>query len=108
MKLEDKPLETQAFKLLLEKNAAQIEGVKKGYYVINKFFSEAKNAITWQNELKEQGYESNILMDNEKQLFYVYVLHTENFYDAYMQHKTLIVKDPFKQNWVFKVNMTEY
>ncbi|WP_397364175.1 hypothetical protein [Olleya sp. R77988] len=108
LKLEDKPLETQAFKLLLEKNAAQIEGVKKGYYVINKFFSEAKNAIAWQNQLKEQGYESNILIDEDKELFYVYVFHTENYYDAYMQHKTLIVKDPFKENWVFKVNMLSY
>ncbi|WGD35791.1 hypothetical protein [Olleya sp. YS] len=108
LKLEDKPLETQAFKLLLEKNAAQIDGVKKGYYVINKFFSEAKNAIAWQNQLKNLGFNSDILIDDNKELYYVYVFHTENFYDAYMQHKTLIVKEPFKENWVFKVNMTEY
>ena len=108
LKLEDKPLETQAFKLLLEKNAALIEGAKKGYYVVNKLFSEAKNAVNWQKHLKEKGYDSQILIDESKQLFYVYVFQTENFYDAYMQHKTLLSHPLFKQNWVFKVNMEEY
>ncbi len=108
LNLEDKPIETQSFKLLLEKNAAQIDGADKGYYVVNKFFSEPKNAINWQNQLKEQGFESEILIDEKRNLFYVYVFKTQNFYDAYMQHKTLIVNDPFKQNWVFKVNMTNY
>ena len=108
LKLEDKPLETQAFKLLLEKNAALIEGAKKGYYVVNKLFSEAKNAVNWQKHLKEKGYDSQILIDESKQLFYVYVFQTENFYDAYMQHKTLFSHPLFKQNWVFKVNMEEY
>ena len=108
LELEDKPLETQAFKLLLEKNTAQIEGVKKGYYVINKLFSVPKNAITWQNQLRDSGYASEILIDDQQELYYVYVFHTENFYDAYMQHKTLLAKSLFKDNWVFKVNMTEY
>ncbi|MBD3890612.1 hypothetical protein [Olleya marilimosa] len=108
LKLEDKPLETQAFKLLLEKNAALIEGAKKGYYVVNKLFSEVKNAVNWQKHLKEKGYDSQILIDESKQLFYVYVFQTENFYDAYMQHKTLLSHPLFKQNWVFKVNMEEY
>ncbi|MBD3863114.1 hypothetical protein [Olleya marilimosa] len=108
LKLEDKPLETQAFKLLLEKNAALIDGAKKGYYVVNKLFSEAKNAVNWQKHLKEKGYDSQILIDESKQLFYVYVFQTENFYDAYMQHKTLLSHPLFKQNWVFKVNMEEY
>lgn len=108
LELEDKPLETQAFKLLLEKNTAQIEGVKKGYYVINKLFSIPKNAIAWQNQLRDSGYASEILIDDQQELYYVYVFHTENFYDAYMQHKTLLNKSLFKDNWVFKVNMTEY
>ncbi|WP_272023242.1 hypothetical protein [Olleya namhaensis] len=108
LKLEDKPLETQAFKLLLEKNTAQIEGVKKGYYVINKLFSIPKNAIAWQNHLRDSGYASEILNDDQQELYYVYVFHTENFYDAYMQHKILLNKSLFKDNWVFKVNMTEY
>ncbi|WP_292948160.1 hypothetical protein [Olleya sp. UBA1516] len=108
LKIEDKPLETQAFKLLLEKNAALIEGAKEGYYVINKFFSESQNAINWQKYLKEKGYDSQILIDETEQLFYVYVFHTQNFYDAYMQHKTLLNNALFSQNWVFKVNMIDY
>ncbi|MEQ3663724.1 MULTISPECIES: hypothetical protein [unclassified Olleya] len=108
LKIEDKPLETQAFKLLLEKNAALIEGAKEGYYVINKFFSKPQNAITWQKYLKEKGYDSQILIDETEQLFYVYVFHTQNFYDAYMQHKTLLNNALFSQNWVFKVNMIDY
>lgn len=108
LKIEDKPLETQAFKLLLEKNAALIEGAKEGYYVINKFFSESQNAINWQKYLKEKGYDSQILIDETEQLFYVYVFHTQNFYDAYMQHKTLLKNALFSQNWVFKVNMIDY
>ncbi|MEL0644355.1 hypothetical protein V6251_08170 [Olleya sp. Ti.3.14] len=108
LKIEDKPLETQAFKLLLEKNAAFIEGAKEGYYVINKFFSESQNAINWQKYLKEKGYDSQILIDETEQLFYVYVFHTQNFYDAYMQHKTLLNNALFNQNWVFKVNMIDY
>ena len=108
LKIEDKPLETQAFKLLLEKNAALIEGAKEGYYVINKFFSKPQNAINWQKYLKEKGYDSQILIDETEQLFYVYVFHTQNFYDAYMQHKTLLNNALFSQNWVFKVNMIDY
>jgi hypothetical protein len=108
LKIEDKPLETQAFKLLLEKNAALIEDAKEGYYVINKFFSKPQNAITWQKYLKEKGYDSQILIDETEQLFYVYVFHTQNFYDAYMQHKTLLNNALFSQNWVFKVNMIDY
>jgi hypothetical protein len=108
LKIEDKPLETQAFKLLLEKNAALIEGAKEGYYVINKFFSKPQNAINWQKYLKEKGYDSQILIDETEKLFYVYVFHTQNFYDAYMQHKTLLNNALFSQNWVFKVNMIDY
>ena len=108
LKIKEKPLETQQFKLILEKNAAEIEGAKKGYYVITKFFSSPENAFNWQKDLKTKGYNSNFLIDESNKLYYVYIFHTENFYDAYMQHKTLLQEDLFKDNWVFKVNMTDF
>ena len=108
LKIKDKPLETQQFKLILEKNAAEIKGVKQGYYVITKFFSSPENAFKWQEHLKTKGYETKFLIDESKKLYYVYLLHTENFYDAYMQHKTLLEQSMFKDNWVFKVNMTDF
>lgn len=108
LKIKDNPLETQQFKLILEKNAAQIEGAKKGYYVITKFFSSPENAFNWQKNLKEKGIRSDFLIDENNKLYYVYIFHTENFYDAYMQHKSFLEEDIFKDNWVFKVNMTDF
>lgn len=108
LKIKEKPLETQQFKLVLEKNAAEIEGAKKGYYVITKFFSSPQNAFNWQKDLKEKGYNSDFLIDEKNKLYYVYIFHTENFYDAYMQHKSFLEQNLFKDNWVFKVNMTDF
>lgn len=108
LKIKEKPLETQQFKLVLEKNAAEIGGAKKGYYVITKFFSSPQNAFNWQKDLKEKGYNSDFLIDEKNKLYYVYIFHTENFYDAYMQHKSFLEEDIFKDNWVFKVNMTDF
>lgn len=105
LKMDERPLETQQFKLLLEKDAAFVEGAEKGYYVINKVFQEIENAKAWQNKLKEKGFDSNILVDNVKGWNYVYVFKTLNFYDAFMQHKTLLINPLFEENWVFKVNM---
>lgn len=108
LKIKENPLETQQFKLILEKNAAEIEGAKKGYYVITKFFSSPENAFNWQKDLKEKGIRSDFLIDENNKLYYVYIFHTENFYDAYMQHKSFLEEDIFKDNWVFKVNMTDF
>ena len=108
LKIKEKPLETQQFKLVLEKNAAEIDGAKKGYYVITKFFSSPQNAFNWQKDLKEKGYNSDFLIDEKNKLYYVYIFHTENFYDAYMQHKSFLEQNLFKDNWVFKVNMTDF
>ena len=105
LKLDAQPLETQRFKLILEKNAAKVKGVDKGYYVINKFFSNPLNAVAWNKSLQDKGYSSKILVDEDKKLYYVYVFHTTNFYDAFMHHKTLVTKTLFKENWVFKINM---
>lgn len=108
LKIKERPLETQQFKLILEKNAAEIEGAKKGYYVITKFFSSPENAFNWKKELKEKGIKSDFLIDENNKLYYVYIFHTENFYDAYMQHKSFIKEAIFKDNWVFKVNMSDF
>ncbi|AUC74714.1 hypothetical protein [Olleya sp. Bg11-27] len=76
--------------------------------MINKFFYKARNAMAWQQDLKDSGYQSSILINDEQELFYVYVFHSEIFYEVYRQHKELVLDPVFKESWVFKVNMIKY
>ncbi|AUC82971.1 hypothetical protein [Lacinutrix sp. Bg11-31] len=102
---EDYVYETQKFKRILNQEPALIDGVTKGYYVIAGLLYDLDYAISYQEELKDQGVNSKLFKDVSQGKYYIYLYNSENFYDVFMLRKAFIKSIFLKQVWILNINI---
>jgi outer membrane protein OmpA-like peptidoglycan-associated protein len=83
-------------------NAAphQLDPNKSNYVVIGAF-SIPKNAIEFTENAKRNNFKAQFMINSDRKLFYVYVLHTEDKKMAIEEALKLRAASPFNDTWVF-------
>jgi len=70
-------------------------------YVVIGAFASQKNAIHFTETAKKKQFDARFEMNENRNLFYVYVLHTGNKQLAVEQAQDLRKKTPFSDTWVY-------
>jgi outer membrane protein OmpA-like peptidoglycan-associated protein len=80
--------------------AADLPKEESNYVVIGAFASQ-ENAIHFTETAKKKRFDARFEMNPNRNLFYVYVLHTENKQLAVQQAQDLRKRTPFSDTWVY-------
>jgi outer membrane protein OmpA-like peptidoglycan-associated protein len=78
----------------------QLDPSKSNYVVIGAF-SIPKNAIEFTENAKKHNFKAEFMINSDRKLFYVYVLHTEDKKMAIEEALKLREASPFNDTWVF-------
>jgi outer membrane protein OmpA-like peptidoglycan-associated protein len=78
----------------------QLDPSKSNYVVIGAF-SIPKNAIEFTENAKRRNFKAEFMINSDRKLFYVYVLHTEDKKMAIEEALKLREASPFNDTWVF-------
>ncbi|HEY5825943.1 MAG TPA: hypothetical protein VIT44_16330, partial [Cyclobacteriaceae bacterium] len=80
--------------------AGDLPKEESNYVVIGAFASQ-ENAIHFTETAKKKQFDARFEMNANRNLFYVYVLHTGNKQFAIEQAQDLRKKTPFSDTWVY-------
>lgn len=85
----------------------QFEGVdheiEEGYFIVVGAFREQSNAENYSNEINQSEYDSKVIFSSAKQLYYVYLSHSENYEELVDERRRIrnIDKFEFQNAWIF-------
>jgi outer membrane protein OmpA-like peptidoglycan-associated protein len=91
---------TIAFNLKVSATNGQLDAKNSNYVVIGAF-SIPKNAIEFTENAKKQNYKAEFAINPNRNLFYVYVLHTGDKKMAFDEANKLRTGSPFDDTWVY-------
>jgi hypothetical protein len=95
---------TMLFVLSVVKNVkaapSQLDPAKSNYVVIGAF-SVPRNAIEFTENAKRHNFKAEFMINPDRKLFYVYVLHTEDKKTAIEEALKLRSESPFNDTWVY-------
>jgi outer membrane protein OmpA-like peptidoglycan-associated protein len=91
---------TIAFNLKVSATNGQLDAKNSNYVVIGAF-SIPKNAIEFTENAKKQNFKAEFAINPNRNLFYVYVLHTGDKKMAFDEANKLRTGSPFDDTWVY-------
>jgi outer membrane protein OmpA-like peptidoglycan-associated protein len=91
---------TVAFNLKVSAINGQLDAKNSNYVVIGAF-SIPKNAIEFTENAKKQNFKAEFAINPNRNLFYVYVLHTGDKKMAFDEANKLRTGSPFDDTWVY-------
>ncbi|MFM9839718.1 MAG: OmpA family protein [Cyclobacteriaceae bacterium] len=91
---------TVAFNLKVSATNGQLDAKNSNYVVIGAF-SIPKNAIEFTENAKKQNFKAEFAINPNRNLFYVYVLHTGDKKMAFDEANKLRTGSPFDDTWVY-------
>jgi outer membrane protein OmpA-like peptidoglycan-associated protein len=91
---------TIAFNLKVSATNGQLDEKNSNYVVIGAF-SIPKNAVEFTENAKKQNYQAHYLINPNRKLFYVFVLHTGDRKIAFDEANKLREGSPFNDTWVY-------
>jgi len=70
-------------------------------YVVIGAFASQENAVHFVEKAKREHFDAQFDLNPNRQLFYVYVLHTDNRQLAFTKAKSIRKQSPFSDTWVY-------